>query len=87
MDNSPTPAWADPSTLRPDRQDPYLRIFFTTVFIRDYDRSLRFYVDQLGFTLIADNRFEDGGRWVAVAPPDGSAILALVEPFKSDPPD
>ncbi|MGH9831949.1 MAG: PP2C family protein-serine/threonine phosphatase [Blastocatellia bacterium] len=80
MDNSPTPAWADPSTLRPDRQDPYLRIFFTTVFIRDYDRSLRFYVDQLGFTLVADSRFEDGGRWVAVAPPDGSAILALVVP-------
>jgi serine phosphatase RsbU (regulator of sigma subunit) len=80
MDNSPTPAWADPSTLRLDRQDPYLRIFFTTVFIRDYDRSLRFYVDQLGFSLVADNRFEDGGRWVGVAPPDGSAILALVVP-------
>ncbi len=80
MDNSPTPVWADPSTLRPDRQDPYLRIFFTTVFIRDYDRSLRFYVDQLGFSLVADNRFEDGGRWVGVAPPDGSAILALVVP-------
>lgn len=80
MDNSPTPAWADPSTLRLDRQDPYLRIFFTTVFIRDYDRSLRFYVDQLGFTLVADRRFEDGGRWVGVTPPDGSAILALVVP-------
>jgi serine phosphatase RsbU (regulator of sigma subunit) len=80
MDNSPTPAWADPSTLRLDRRDPYLRIFFTTVFIRDYDRSLRFYVDQLGFNLVADNRFEDGGRWVGVAPPDGSAILALVVP-------
>lgn len=80
MDNSPTPAWADPSTLRLDRQDPYLRVFFTTVFIRDYDRSLRFYVDQLGFNLVADNRFEGGGRWVAVAPPDGSAILALVVP-------
>lgn len=66
--------------MRPDRQDPYLRIFFTTVFIRDYDRSLRFYVDQLGFSLVADNRFEDGGRWVGVAPPDGSAILALVVP-------
>ncbi len=80
MDNSPTPFWANSSTLRLDRQDPYLRIFFTTIFIRDYDRSLRFYRDQLGFSLVADNRFEDGGRWVAVAPPDGSAILALVVP-------
>ena len=34
----------------------------------------------LGFSVLADTRFEFGGRWVAVAPPDGSAILALVAP-------
>ena len=66
--------------MSPDRQAPYLRIFFSTVFVRDQDRSLRFYVDQLGFSLVVDNRFEGGGRWIAVAPPDGSAILALVTP-------
>jgi len=58
----------------------YLRIFKSTVFVRDHDRSLQFYVDQLGFSVLADTRFEFGGRWVAVAPPDGSAILALVAP-------
>jgi phosphoserine phosphatase RsbU/P len=66
--------------MSPDRQAPYLRIFFSTVFVRDQDRSLRFYLDQLGFSLVVDNRFEGGGRWIAVAPPDGSAILALVAP-------
>jgi serine phosphatase RsbU (regulator of sigma subunit)/predicted enzyme related to lactoylglutathione lyase len=66
--------------MRLDRQAPYLRIFFSTVFVRDQDRSLRFYLDQLGFSLVADNRFEGGGRWVAVAPPDGNAILSLVAP-------
>jgi serine phosphatase RsbU (regulator of sigma subunit)/predicted enzyme related to lactoylglutathione lyase len=66
--------------MSPDRQAPYLRIFFSTVFVRDQDRSLRFYVDQLGFSLVVDNRFEGGGRWIAVAPPEGSAILALVTP-------
>jgi len=66
--------------MRLDRQAPYLRIFFSTVFVRDQDRSLRFYLDQLGFSLVADNRLEGGGRWVAVAPPDGGAILALVAP-------
>ena len=66
--------------MRLDRQTPHLRIFFSTVFVRDQDRSLQFFVDQLGFSLIVDNRFEGGGRWVAVAPPDGSAILALVIP-------
>jgi len=80
MSDSPSSPWWDRSTLRLDRQAPYLRIFFSTVFVRDHDRSLQFYLDQLGFSLVADNRFEGGGRWVAVAPPDGSAILALVVP-------
>jgi serine phosphatase RsbU (regulator of sigma subunit)/catechol 2,3-dioxygenase-like lactoylglutathione lyase family enzyme len=61
-------------------ESPYLRIFKSTVFVRDHDRSLQFYVDRLGFSVLADTRFEFGGRWVAVAPPDGSAILALVAP-------
>jgi serine phosphatase RsbU (regulator of sigma subunit)/predicted enzyme related to lactoylglutathione lyase len=80
MSDSPSSSWWDRSTLRLDRQAPYLRIFFSTVFVRDYDRSLQFYLDQLGFSLVADNQFEGGGRWVAVAPPDGSAVLALVAP-------
>src|SRR5205807_8200868 len=37
-------------------------------------------VDQLGFNLVVDARVESGDRWVAVAPPDGTAILALVAP-------
>ena len=61
-------------------ESPYLRIFKSTVFVRDHDRSLQFYVDKLGFSVVADTRFEFAGRWVAVAPPDGSAILALVAP-------
>jgi serine phosphatase RsbU (regulator of sigma subunit)/predicted enzyme related to lactoylglutathione lyase len=80
MSDSPSLSWWDRSTLRLDRQAPYLRIFFSTVFVRDHDRSLQFYLDQLGFSLVADNHFEGGGRWVAVAPPDGSAVLALVAP-------
>jgi serine phosphatase RsbU (regulator of sigma subunit)/catechol 2,3-dioxygenase-like lactoylglutathione lyase family enzyme len=63
-----------------DRRSPYLRIFCSTVFVRDQDRSLQFYVDQLGFNLVADARFEGGGRWIAVAPPDGDGFLALVTP-------
>jgi serine phosphatase RsbU (regulator of sigma subunit)/catechol 2,3-dioxygenase-like lactoylglutathione lyase family enzyme len=63
-----------------DRQSTYLRIFCTSIFVRDQDRSLQFYLDQLGFNLVVDNRFEGGGRWVAVAPPDGAGFLALVTP-------
>ena len=67
-------------TLRLDRQDPYLRVFCVNIFVRDQDRSLRFYVDQLGFGLVVDESYESGDRWVAVAPPDGNTVLALVAP-------
>ena len=56
------------------------------VFVRDLDLSRRFYVDQLGFELIADQRLPSGDRWIEVAPPDGSANLALVAP-KPDRPE
>lgn len=80
MKSSPAQSLGEPSASRPDQQSPYLRIFKSTVFVRNHDRSLPFYVNQLGFTVVADARFEFDGRWVAVAPPDGSAILALVAP-------
>jgi len=41
---------------------------------------LRFYLDKLGFKLAFDARLESGQRWVAVAPPDGSAVLSLIAP-------
>jgi serine phosphatase RsbU (regulator of sigma subunit) len=59
---------------------PYLRIHAVRVFVRDQDRSLRFYLDKLGFKLAFDARLESGQRWVAVAPPDGSTVLSLVAP-------
>jgi serine phosphatase RsbU (regulator of sigma subunit)/predicted enzyme related to lactoylglutathione lyase len=59
---------------------PYLRVFKSTVYVRNHDNSLKFYVDQLGFSVVADARFDFDGRWVAIAPPDGSAVLALIAP-------
>jgi serine phosphatase RsbU (regulator of sigma subunit)/catechol 2,3-dioxygenase-like lactoylglutathione lyase family enzyme len=70
----------DPAVMPLGECGPYLRIFKSNVFVRDHDRSLEFYVGQLGFSVVADIHFEFGGRWVAVAPPDGSAILALTCP-------
>lgn len=80
MDSSASTARPDQSTLRPDRNDPYLRFHAVKIYVRDQDRSLRFYLDQLGFSLVYDTRLQSGERWVAVAPPDGTAILALVAP-------
>ncbi len=50
------------------------------IYVRDQDQSLRFYVDQLGFQVAFDARLQTGERWVAVAPPDGTAVLSLVAP-------
>jgi serine phosphatase RsbU (regulator of sigma subunit) len=81
MDTSPPSSqWQDESTFQLDRQEPYLRFHAVKIFVRDQDRSLKFYLDQLGFTLVYDTRLQSGERWVAVAPPDGTAILALVAP-------
>ena len=59
---------------------PHLRIHAINIYVHDQDRSLQFYVDQLGFNLAFDARFGSGGRWVAVSPPDGSAVLMLIAP-------
>jgi serine phosphatase RsbU (regulator of sigma subunit)/predicted enzyme related to lactoylglutathione lyase len=79
MSNSPF-NFADSPTVRLERQDPYVRLQQVNVFVRNHERSLRFYLDQLGFSLAYEAHLESGENWVAVAPPDGSAILALVVP-------
>jgi serine phosphatase RsbU (regulator of sigma subunit)/uncharacterized glyoxalase superfamily protein PhnB len=70
----------DEATRRLDSRDPYLRLHHVAIFVRDQDRSLQFYVDQLGFNLVIDYRFGEQGRFVLVAPPDGTALLALLAP-------
>src|SRR5207245_8847723 len=61
-------------------QSRYRRVLCVNGVGRDQDRSLRCYVDQLGFNLVVDESYESGGRWVAVAPPDGNTVLALITP-------
>src|SRR6201993_4884611 len=64
----------------PTPADPFLSIHAVRVYVRDLDRSLRFYVEQLAFRLVIDTRLQSGERWVAVSPPDGTTILTLVTP-------
>ena len=80
MESSPSSPRLDESIDGPDQKAPYLRFHAVKIYVRDQDRSLRFYLDQLGFSLVYDTRLQSGERWVAVAPPDGTAILALVAP-------
>src|SRR6267378_4588232 len=62
------------------KSNPYLRVHAVKVYVRNQDRSLRFYLDQLGFTLAFDVVVQSGQRWVGVSPPDGTAVLTLIAP-------
>ena len=85
MASDPFLSWANRTVLRAGREEPYLSIQDIVVFVRDLEVSKRFYVDKLGFELIAENRLPTGEGWIEVAPPDGSANLALVEPKPENP--
>ena len=82
MGTSELPFGIGRSLLRLEGNDPYLCLHFVIVFVRDQERSLHFYVDNLGFRVAVDHTFDDGRRWIEVAPPDGSAHIGLapVEP-------
>ena len=73
---------AEAAPFRLNATTPYLRLHFVSVYVSDQERSLRFFVDKLGFSVIADVRFASGNRWVEVSPPDGAAVLALVLPMQ-----
>ena len=80
MSASTSPLWNIKPAIRLNRRDPYLLLQHVTLFVRDQDRSLQFYVDFLGFSVVLDHRSPDGQRWLTIAPPDGTARLALVTP-------
>src|SRR5437763_1262138 len=80
MASSPAFDLVDQPDPRPNQSNPYLRVHAVNVYVRDQDRSLRFYLDQLGFSLAFDVVLQSGQRWVGVSPPDGTAVLTLIAP-------
>ena len=80
MSNSYGSAGRDGPDILTEQQHAYLRLHSVDVFVRNQERSLRFYREQLGFELAFDARLQSGQRWVAVSPPDGTAVLTLIQP-------
>lgn len=54
--------------------------------VSDQDRAKSFYVDTLGFELLADTPMGPDMRWVQVRPKNGSTSLTLVTWFPTMPP-
>src|SRR5258707_12476675 len=75
-----SPGSAAAPVFPPGVAPSFLGIHSVRIFVRDLDRSLRFYLDQLGFRLVIDAHLQSGERWVAESPPDGTTILALGVP-------
>ncbi|PYV43623.1 MAG: hypothetical protein DMG06_09975 [Acidobacteria bacterium] len=65
-----------------DQAKPYLGIHSITVHVLDQDESIKFYIEKLGFRLVVDAPMNTESRWVAVVPPDGSVVLALLKPLR-----
>jgi len=62
------------------RAEMHLGVHCVNVYVRDQYRSLKVYVEQLGFRVAFDAKLQSGERWVAVSPPDGSTVLSLIKP-------
>jgi serine phosphatase RsbU (regulator of sigma subunit)/catechol 2,3-dioxygenase-like lactoylglutathione lyase family enzyme len=57
------------AALRAALLQPFLRLEFVTLWVRDQERSRRFFVEKLAFEAIVDAPTPEGGQWVIVAPP------------------
>src|SRR5690349_19504059 len=56
------------AALRAALLQPFLRLNFVTLWVRDQERSRRFFVEKLCFEAIVDMPTPEGGRWIVVAP-------------------
>jgi len=57
------------AALRAALLQPFLRLNFATLWVRDQERSRRFFLEKLNFETIVDVQTPEGGRWIVVAPP------------------
>jgi serine phosphatase RsbU (regulator of sigma subunit)/catechol 2,3-dioxygenase-like lactoylglutathione lyase family enzyme len=83
------------AALRAALSQPFLRLNFVTLLVRDQERSRRFFVEKLYFEAIVDVETPGLGRWIVVAPPaagwltgtSGTGLpgIALVVPPEGSP--
>jgi serine phosphatase RsbU (regulator of sigma subunit) len=56
------------AALRAALLQPFLRLNFVTLWVRDQERSRRFFVETLNFEAVVDAQIPEVGRWIIVAP-------------------
>ena len=60
------------------------RVDLVTLVVDDQDEALEFYVDRLGFELRQDEDYENGGRWIEIAPPGAETSISVKTPAMYD---
>ena len=80
MSEEPLPLSLDDLIPEGDPAKLYLGIQTVNVFVRDMERSICFYVEQLGFRVVSDVILQNGQRRVGIGPPDGTTALTLIAP-------
>ncbi len=60
-------------------------VAIVSVPVSDPDRAKAFYVEVLGFEVLADSQITDDQRWVQVGPPGSETSITLVTWFPSMP--
>src|SRR5260370_24618848 len=68
------------AALRAALLQPFLRLNFVTLWVRDQERSRRFFVEKLAFEAIVDVQTPKGGRWIVVAPPAAGWLRGTAGP-------
>src|SRR6516164_2739295 len=59
----------DAAALRAALLQPFLRLNFATLWVRNQERSRRFFAETLNFEVLVDLQTPEGERWILVAPP------------------
>ena len=59
---------AHAAAIKAALSQPFLRLNFVTLWVRDQERSRRFFVEKLDFETIVDVEVPKVGRWIVVAP-------------------
>jgi predicted enzyme related to lactoylglutathione lyase len=79
------PRSADRFSSKLDKEIAMKSISVVSVPVADPERAKNFYIDKLGFTLIADATFGDGLRWLQVGIAGAQTSLTLVTWFEEMP--
>lgn len=55
-----------------------------TLVVLDQDEALDFYVDTLGFEVVQEESYPDGGGWIEISPPGSTVALTVKTPEMFD---